>query len=97
MMGLDNSKRHIFMNRFNFLGYHTEFTKTRVSLIKVRFMGEYVNKYVTLDNRGLLPSMSRIMNYGVPLFNKKIDKDDINEKIGSKELVDTSIPEDNLD
>lgn len=27
-------------------------------------MGEYVNKYVTLDNRGLLPSISRLMNFG---------------------------------
>jgi len=71
MMGLDSSKRHIFLNRFNFLGYHTEFTKSRVPLIKIRFMGEYVNKYVTLDNRGLLPSIARIMNYGLPLFNKK--------------------------
>jgi len=41
--------------------------------VKVRFMGEYVNKYVTLDNRGLLPSIARVMNYGLPLFNKKIN------------------------
>ncbi|CDW83117.1 UNKNOWN [Stylonychia lemnae] len=89
VMALDASKRHVYLNRLNFLGYHTEMKETRIPLINIRFMGEYTNKYVTLDNRGLLPSFSRIMNYGMPLFNKKTSTYDINEKIGQKDIVDT--------
>ena len=48
----------------------------------IRFMGEYVNKYVTLDNKGLLPSMSSLMNFGkAPTAARK---DDLNAKIGDQ-------------
>lgn len=63
-MVLTQTKREIMLNRLNFLGYQTEFKPKRTSLRKITFMGEYVNKYVTLDNRGLLPSISRLMNFG---------------------------------
>ena len=42
-------------------------------------MGEYTNKFVTLDNKGLIPSISRLMNFGKVPAEKK---DDLNAKIG---------------
>jgi len=52
----------------------TKFEERKISLRNVRFMGEYTNKYVTLDNKGLLPSMSRLMNFG----RSSGKKDDLN-------------------
>lgn len=48
------------------------------SLRTVRYVGEYRNDFVTLDNRGLLPSISRLLNKG--LETKPDSK--LNEKIG---------------
>lgn len=59
---LDNSKRHIYLNRLNFLGYFREFSEERKSLRTVRYEGVYKNEYVTLDHKGLLPSLSKILN-----------------------------------
>lgn len=64
MIVLEDNKRDVFLNKLNFLGYRTEMTRKRTSLKKFTFMGEYINKYITLDNRGLLPSLSRMMNFG---------------------------------
>jgi hypothetical protein len=79
LLVLDQGKRHIYLNRLNFLGYMTKFEERRISLRDIRFMGEYTNKYVTLDNKGLLPSMSRLMNFG---RTKKTT--DLNTKIGGE-------------
>jgi hypothetical protein len=64
LLVLDQGKRHIYLNRLNFLGFQKAFEEKKVSLRTVRFLGEYVNEYVTLDNKGLLPSISRLMNFG---------------------------------
>ena len=49
-------------------------------------MGEYVNKFVTLDNKGLLPSISSLMNFGkAPIATRK---DDLNAKIGEQAAKD---------
>jgi len=53
-----------------------KFEERKYSLRTVRYMGEYRNEYITLDNRGLLPSISRLLNFG------KEKKPDLNEKIG---------------
>jgi hypothetical protein len=75
---LDQGKRHIYLNRLNFLGYMKHFDQRKISLRSIRFMGEYTNKYVTLDNKGLLPSISRLINFG-----GKVNKPtDLNTKIG---------------
>ena len=73
---LDQSKRHIYLNRLNFIGFMKKFEERKYSLRTVRYMGEYRNEYITLDNRGLLPSISRLLNFG------KEKKPDLNEKIG---------------
>jgi hypothetical protein len=41
-----------------------KFEEKRISLRSVKYIGEYRNEFVTLDNRGLLPSISRLMNFG---------------------------------
>jgi hypothetical protein len=58
----------------------TKFEERKISLRNVRFMGEYTNKYVTLDNKGLTPSMSRLMNFG----RTSPKKEDLNTKIGAQ-------------
>lgn len=82
MLVLDQGKRHIYLNRLNFLGYMTKFEERRIPLRNIRFMGEYVNKYVTLDNKGLLPSISSMMNFGKAPSGDR--KDDLNAKIGEQ-------------
>jgi sRNA-binding regulator protein Hfq len=72
---LDHGKRHIYLNRLNFLGYQREFKENRVSLRTVRYIGEYTNEFVTLDNKGLLPSISRLMNFGGVLGKKQTEVD----------------------
>ena len=83
---LDESKRHIYLNRLNFLGYQKHFEEKRISLRGVRFLGEYRNEYVTLDNKGLLPSISRLMNFGGKSSQSK--SNDLNEKIGNQKVND---------
>jgi hypothetical protein len=78
---LDQSKRHIYLNRLNFLGYMKKFEEKRISLRSLKFMGEYRNEFVTLDNKGLLPSISRLMNFGGTAKRKEVD---LNEKIGNQ-------------
>lgn len=78
-MILDSGKKHIYLNRLNFLGFETDFKDSKVSLRTVRYMGEYTNEFVTLDNKGLLPSISRLMNKG----GSKQPKENIGKKMGS--------------
>ena len=82
---LDQSKRHIYLNRLNFLGYMKHFEEKRISLRTVKFIGEYRNEYVTLDNKGLLPSISRLMNFGGKTGDRK-STHDLNEKIGNQKV-----------
>ncbi len=64
VLALDQNKREIYINRLNFLGYHTKFEEhKKYRLRPVKYVGEYVNEYVTIDNKGLLPSISRMMNF----------------------------------
>ena len=60
---LDEGKRHILLNRLNFLGYATQFQETKYALRNIRYLGEYQNDFINLDNKGLLPSLSRLINY----------------------------------
>lgn len=62
VMALDQNKRQIYLNRLNFLGYHTRFEDSKkYSLRQVRYIGEYVNEFVTMESKGLLPSIGRFM------------------------------------
>ncbi len=79
---LDQSKRHIYLNRLNFLGYMKQFEEKRINLRSIKYIGEYRNEFVTLDNKGLLPSISRLMNFGGKTGPK--NKHDLNEKIGNQ-------------
>lgn len=47
------------MNKLNFLGYETAPSKSRISLRDIKYMGEFENKFVTLNNFGILPSFSK--------------------------------------
>ena len=60
---LCSSKRHIFLNKLNFLGYLREPKRERISLQDIKYIGEYQNKSLTLTNYGLLPSLARLLNY----------------------------------
>lgn len=79
-MILDSGKRHIYLNRLNFLGFQTHFKEDKVSLRTVRYIGEYVNEFVALDNKGLLPSISRLMNKST---GPKKPAEDFDKKMGS--------------
>ena len=58
---LDDTKRHVFLNRLNFLGYTTAFKEEKVNLRNIKYMGIYKNNFITLDHRGLLPSFSKMI------------------------------------
>ena len=58
---LDRSKRSVLLNKLNFLGYEKQLNPKRIDLSKITFIGEYENTSVTLDNFGLLPSVSRYL------------------------------------
>ena len=62
-INLCSSKRHIFLNKLNFLGYLREPKRERISLQDIKYIGEYRNKSLTLTNYGLLPSLARLLNY----------------------------------
>jgi hypothetical protein len=47
------------LNRLNFLAYEKEPEMKRISLRNIKYMGEFENKFVTMKNFGLLPSISR--------------------------------------
>eukprot|EP00347_Sterkiella_histriomuscorum_P000391 403376042 len=82
LIALDETKRNIMLNRFNFLGYKTEFKANRIDMKRVRYMGEYENKFVTLDSKGILPSLNRLMGYGNIQKTEQNKQEDINSKIG---------------
>ncbi len=58
---LDESKRHVLLNKLNFLGYETAPKTERISLRDIKYMGEYENRAITMDNYGLLPSFSKFL------------------------------------
>jgi hypothetical protein len=58
------------------LGYHTKFNEKRINLKSVKFLGIYKNEFITLDNRGLLPSISRL--FAQPWKSPKNKKDSVN-------------------
>ena len=58
---LDTTKRHVLLSKLNFLGYETKPKQDRVSLQSIKYMGEYENTAVTMDNAGLLPSFAKYM------------------------------------
>jgi hypothetical protein len=64
-INLCHSKRHIYLNKLNFLGYFREPKRERISLQDIKYIGEYQNKALTLQNYGLLPSLSRLLNWQV--------------------------------
>lgn len=56
---LDKTKRHVFLNKLNFLGYETAMNPARVSLRDIKYIGEYENPGLSMNNMGILPSMSK--------------------------------------
>lgn len=77
---LDHTKKHLYIHRLNFLGYHVKPKEHRVSLRSVKFLNDYKNPYITLDFKGLIPSFSRLITFGprknaIKLgFNFKLDE-----------------------
>ncbi len=47
------------MNKLNFLGYETAPSRCRISLRDIKYMGEFENKFVTMNNFGILPSFAK--------------------------------------
>jgi len=62
MVVLDKTKRHVFLSKLNFLGYERKPSPRRISLANIRFIGEYENTFITMDNFGLLPSIAQYMH-----------------------------------
>lgn len=58
---LDESKRHVLLNKLNFLGYETAPKTERLSLRDIKYMGEFENRAITMDNYGILPTFSKLM------------------------------------
>jgi len=58
MVLLDKTKRHVYLSKLNFLGYERKPKPTRIELKNIRFIGDYENTFVTMDNFGLLPSIA---------------------------------------
>jgi hypothetical protein len=54
---LDMTKRHLNLNKLNFLGFVRDPDLARIPLNEVIYLGEFVNKTITMRNMGLLPSM----------------------------------------
>lgn len=63
MIILEETKRHVLLNKLNFLGYQKEISGARVSLRDIKYMGLYENTSITQNNYGLLPSISRYLAY----------------------------------
>jgi hypothetical protein len=55
---LEESKRHIIINKLNFLGYETAPKLKRIKLSDIKYMGLFENRTVTQQNFGLLPSFA---------------------------------------
>lgn len=60
---LDASKRYIYLNKLNFLGFETAPNRRRVSLREIRYMGEYENTAITNNNFGVLPSFAKYFEH----------------------------------
>ena len=60
MILLDVTKRHLWLNKLNFLGYYREESRHKVNLNKIKYMGEFENTFITMGHMGLLPSMQRM-------------------------------------
>lgn len=71
---LDGTKRHIFMNRLNFLGYYREATNMRINLRNVTYVGEYENESLNMKHYGLLPSLAKLLKYYSD-YDKEPDSD----------------------
>ena len=59
---LDKTKRHVLLSKLNFLGYERKPRPSRISLSNVRYIGDYENTFITMDNYGLLPSIAQLMH-----------------------------------
>lgn len=59
---LDKTKRHVFLSKLNFLGYERKPQPRRIPLKDINFIGEFENKFITMDNYGLFPSIANYMN-----------------------------------
>ena len=55
---LDKTKRHVLLSKLNFLGYETKPKTRRISLANIRYIGEFENTFITMDNYGLIPSVA---------------------------------------
>lgn len=44
------------------MGYNTELKMNKIGLKNVKFMGIYKNEFITLDSRGILPSITKMMS-----------------------------------
>ena len=69
---LDTTKRHVFLNKLNFLGYETAPSRSRISLRDIKYMGDFENKFVTMNNYGILPSFAKF-------FKEAESKDDTDQ------------------
>ena len=49
---LDESKRHVLLNKLNFLGYETAPKTERLSLREIKYMGEFENRAIKLMKSG---------------------------------------------
>ena len=58
---LDKNKRSVLLNKLNFLGYEKKLSPKCIDLANITYIGEYENTSVTLDNFGLLPSVSKYL------------------------------------
>lgn len=58
---LDETKRYVYLNKLNFLGYETAPNTQRISLKDIKYMGEFENRAITMDNHGILPSFSKLL------------------------------------
>ncbi len=56
---LDGTKRHVMLNKLNFLGYETAFNAKRIKLKDIKYMGLFENSTITKDNFGMLPSIAK--------------------------------------
>jgi len=66
MVMLDRTKRHVYLAKLNFLGYERKPKPKRISLANIKYIGEYENTFITMDNFGLLPSIANYMHKDSP-------------------------------
>lgn len=64
MIVLDKSKRHVLLSKLNFLGYERKPKTSRTSLANIRYVGDYENTFITMDNYGLFPSVAQYLHRG---------------------------------